>query len=86
MFIETFHRIFVLFNIKYVSYNLVDILELVLWLLKCLQIVKEMAGIRFIPNQTNLELKFHYGSHQNSIIDDHDRTHNRSFHFKIILN
>ena len=44
MFIETFHRIFVLFNIKYVSYNLVDILELVLWLLKCLQIVKEMAG------------------------------------------
>ena len=44
MFIETFNRIFVIFNIKHVSHNLVDILEQVLWLLKCLHIVKETQG------------------------------------------
>ena len=44
MFIETFNRIFVIFNIQCVIQNLVDILELVLWLLKCLHIVKETEG------------------------------------------
>ena len=75
MFIETFNRIFVTFNIQCVIQNLMDILELVLWLLKCFQMAKETQGAKWpVPklNRTRPRIEvpywnFHYGSNQNSI-------------------